>query len=206
MHPKRTNAISLIHRVNRHRRALIAVTIWIVSGVAGAALNRYYPNAFASITGDDPSLPDWAKQAMVDDPRLGEPCTLPPLYDLNGKQVRLPVTGHPTVVVFLWHCNSCGVENLILELEGLRKRHQEAKVYAVVVRGKRDVVAEFWKENRLQLPVVIDINADAARQLNAVFVSRAYVIDGNGNTKMVSGFGVGREALLRQIDSTLHTL
>lgn len=177
--------------------------IWLLCGFAGAAVAWYVPR-IVRIFGQDDSTPLWVLKAIKHDPEIGEANYLPRVYNLQGQTVLLPERGRTTCMVFLWHCDSCGLEKMIRALESLAKKNPNTRTWVVVVRGRPEIVDRYWKDNALTLPVAIDRSGDVARRLNVVFSARVYVFDPAGKLRYLSSYGENVDDILRRIEGVLR--
>ena len=187
------------------RRNVLAWALWVACGIIGAYAGWNLP-ILGIFVGDIKETPDWVKRVLEKDPVAGRKYSLPPVYDLTGNPVKLPVPGARTAIVCLWTCDTCGVDKFVRELTALCERRPKTPIWVVVNRGKPDRTAQFWKDNGLTLPVAVDTDGSLGRQLNSQFMYRAYIFDSSGNLTQFSSYRNGnREVIVDWLAGQLPT-
>ena len=104
------------------------------------------------------------------------------LPSLTGETVSLSsLRGQPVVLNFwaTW-CGPCVNEMPFLEQVYQRWRPKGLVLLAINIRERTSAVKDFMQQQRLSLPVLLDIRGDVADKYNIDAIPTTFFIDGNG--------------------------
>lgn len=166
--------------LSEHRWIGWAGCLWVANWFAGATAAFYTPHWLHAWFHMPAPHSSWIDASARHDPRLGRQYVLEPLYDLKGKKRYLPRAGRAACLLFVYQCRSCQVDRTIREFAALAMRQPDVDSAIVVIRGEPKEIREFWSENGLAVPILVDTTGSVARQMNAVFVWRTYLFNSRG--------------------------
>jgi hypothetical protein len=172
--------------------------------LVGLGLGLRYKWLTSSIVNRATAGPTWAERTAAYDPKIGDIQDLGGLVDLRGLPKKASRPGSATCMLFLWHCDECGVTEQVRALRQLDSEQPKVEICVVVVRGQGSDVTRFVEDNSLKGNVVaIDRDAKLARRLNAFFTRRVYLFDSERRLLYISPFGVDTKLIWQRVRQEL---
>ncbi len=129
-----------------------------------------------------------------------------PLQDLAGKNVSLTDYRGSVVLVNLWAtwCPPCKEEMPTLETFYEKYKADGFVLVGVNQEEQRNIVAPFVDEFGLTFPVWLDLNYLAQRKFNTANLPSSYVIDRQGNVRLMWIGGISKKNLEKYVPDLIY--
>jgi len=128
------------------------------------------------------------------------------LEDISGKSVSLKDHLGSVVLVNLWAtwCPPCREEMPTLQSFYEKYKKDGFVLIAINQEETRDVVLPFVKEFGLTFPIWLDIDYHAQREFNTMNLPSSYVIDRNGNVRLMWIGGISKKNLEKYVPDLIE--
>ena len=152
-----------------------------------------------TVAGSQPvmAIQEWRENATRD-PKIGTVLSQIPYVDDEGKQSTIPRPGRPAGLIFIASCTECVAPEL-LRWNEIHKNHPESAFYIVPTKKDLDVIQNFKKKHRIDLPFIVEDNGRLAELCNPYFLPRIYLLGATGKFALIQSPEVSSKDTLTQV-------